>query len=123
MIKIKKNHSFFIFTLLLLAVMFLFPANSRALVSIDEPMKGPAASGWVLGGAPNPAVLTGNGSIDPVGNGWLRLTNTGSSQAGYAYFDTPFAISSGVVIQFDYATWGGSGADGYSVFLFDAATS
>ncbi|MCK5916513.1 MAG: DUF11 domain-containing protein, partial [Deltaproteobacteria bacterium] len=123
MIKIKKNHSFFIFTLLLLAVMFLFPANSRALVSIDEPMKGPAASGWILGGAPNPAVLTGNGSIDPVGNGWLRLTNTGSSQAGYAYFDTSFAISSGVIIQFDYVTWGGNGADGYSMFLFDAATS
>ncbi|MCD6188167.1 MAG: DUF11 domain-containing protein [Desulfuromusa sp.] len=120
-IKIRKDHSFFIFAILLLAIIFLFPKDSRALdVSIDEPMTGPTASGWVLGGS---ATLTGDGSVDPVGDGWLRLTNTSQSQAGYAYFDTAFAVNSGVVVTFDYATWGGTGADGYSIFLFDAATT
>ena len=32
----------------------------------------------------------------------------------------PSPRHNGLIIQFDYATWGGSGADGYSVYLFDA---
>ncbi len=59
-------------------------------------------------------------SIRP-GNGWLRLTEPLNDQAGFAFFDSPFDISQGVVIQFDYATWGGNGADGYSIFLFDGS--
>ena len=32
----------------------------------------------------------------------------------------PFDLSQGLLVEFDYATWGGTGADGYSVYLFDA---
>ena len=84
---------------------------------VNEPMTGASALGWVIGGS---AYLTASNGTDPVGSGWLRLTDAANTQAGYAYFNSPFPISQGVTIQYDYATWGGSGADGYSVFLFDA---
>ncbi len=109
--------------LFLILLVFCTPKSNATGAIIDEPMTGPTAPDWIFGGSPNPAILTGNGVIDPVGVGWLRLTDTGNNQAGYAYLDTPFSITSGVVIQFDYTTWGGSGADGYSIFLFDAATA
>lgn len=106
--------------LLLLVLTCGLPAIARAAI-IDQPMTGSAAPGWVFGGTPNAATLTGNGTIDPAGDGWLRLTDTQTNQAGYAFYDTPFSITQGVVIQFDYTTWGGNGADGYTVFLFDGA--
>jgi uncharacterized repeat protein (TIGR01451 family) len=85
---------------------------------INQPMTGTTAPGWVIGGS---AYLSASTGADPAGSGWLRLTEPVNNQAGYAFFDAPFDISSGVVIQFDYATWGGDGADGYSIFLFDSA--
>jgi len=84
---------------------------------VNQPMTGSSALGWVIGGS---AYLTASNGTDPVGSGWLRLTDATNLQAGYAYFSSPFPISQGVTIQYDYATWGGTGADGYSVFLFDA---
>jgi uncharacterized repeat protein (TIGR01451 family)/fimbrial isopeptide formation D2 family protein len=81
------------------------------------------ATGWVLGGTPTSSLLTGNGAIDPVGSGWLRLTNNSGNQTGYAYNTTSFDLSQGLLVQFDYATWGGTGADGYSIYLFDAGVS
>jgi len=108
----------------LLTVLLLLTGHSAVFAAIvDEPMTGATAPGWILGGTPTAAILTGDGSIDPAGDGWLRLTDTGTNQAGYAYLNTPFSITSGVVIQYDYTTWGGDGADGYSIFLFDAATT
>lgn len=85
---------------------------------VDQPMTGSTAPGWVIGGS---AYLSASIGADPAGSGWLRLTEPVNNQAGYAFYDAPFDISSGAVIQFDYATWGGSGADGYSIFLFDSA--
>ncbi len=76
-----------------------------------------------MGGTPTSSLLTGNGTIDPVGSGWLRLTNNSDNQTGFAYNTTSFDLSQGLLIQYDYATWGGTGADGYSVFLFDAGVS
>lgn len=110
-------------TALLTAILLLTGHSAVFAAIIDEPMTGATAPGWILGGTPTAAILTGDGSIDPAGDGWLRLTDTGTNQAGYAYLDTPFSITSGVVIQYDYTTWGGDGADGYSIFLFDAATT
>ena len=71
---------------------------------------------WIIGGD---AQLTG-GWLDDEGDGWLRLTDASPDQAGYVYIDHPIEPGSGVSITFDYASWGGSGADGFSVFLFDA---
>lgn len=83
---------------------------------INEPMTGSVAPGWVIGGS---AFLTASTGVDPVGSGWLRLTDPGNDEAGFAFLDSSFDISQGAVIQFDYATWGGTGADGYSIYLFD----
>lgn len=105
--------------LLLLGLLLGSTVHGAPLV--DQPMTGPTAPGWYLGPAGTPAILTGNGAIDPNGDGWLRLTSNTGNQAGYGFFNTAFDIRQGVVIQFDYATWGGTGADGYSVFLFDGA--
>ena len=85
---------------------------------VSEPMTGSTAPGWVIGGS---AYLTASTGVDPAGSGWLRLTEPKNDQAGFAFLDSPFDISQGVVIQFDYATWGGSGADGYSIYLFDGS--
>jgi uncharacterized repeat protein (TIGR01451 family) len=100
-------------------------ANPASAAIINEPMTNATAPSWVIGGT---AYLTASGGLDPVGSGWLRLTDVVGNQAGSAFLDTAFDISNGVVIQFDYATWGGAGsgstcgqtgADGYSVYLFD----
>ena len=77
-------------------------------------MTGVSSPGWVIGGS---AYLTASTGVDTDGDGWLRITEPLTNQSGFAFFDSPFDISTGVVIQFDYATWGGNGADGYSVFL------
>ena len=106
--------------LLLLIIIALARTGTVDAALIDQPMTGATAPGWVLGGTAS-ASLTGNGTIDPVGDGWLRLTNNATNQSGYAYYDTAISLSQGALIQFDYVTWGGDGADGYTMFLFDAA--
>ena len=105
----------------LLTMVFAGPAS--ATIIINAPMTDTNSTGWTLGGTPSSAILTGNGAIDPVGNGWLRLTNATGNQTGFAYNNTAFDLSAGLLIEFDYATWGGTGADGYSVYLFDAGVS
>lgn len=118
--------------LLLVAVVFwLASAGASHGAIINQPMTGTTAPGWVFGGTQglpptvvsHPAILTAGAPVnDGNGNGWLRLTDTTNDEAGYAYYSaTPFDMSQGIIIQFDYATWGGTGADGYSVYLFDAA--
>src|SRR5512143_3155380 len=59
--------------------------NASAYIIINAPMNDTNSAGWTLGGNPASALLTGNGAIDPVGNGWLRLTNNTGNQTGYAY--------------------------------------
>ncbi len=75
---------------------------------------------WVMGGS---AALTGNGSIDPNGDGWLRLTGKSTYQTGFVYYNKSIPANQGLIIDFDYASWGGNGADGISFFLFDGTTS
>ena len=97
---------------------------SYGAIIINAPMTDTNSSWtgyWVA--HPLHPLLTGNGTIDPVGSGWLRLTNNSGNQTGFAYNTTSFDLSQGLLIQFDYATWGGTGADGYSVYLFDAGVS
>ncbi len=93
---------------------------TTASFPITQSFTGSSASDWVLGGS---ATLTGDGSTDPSGSGWLRLTSNATYQAGYAYYDQPFSASLGVMIEFDYAAYDGTGADGASFFLFDGATT
>ncbi len=104
--------------LVLLMVLGWSHADNAWASIVNEPMTDATAPGWVIGGT---AFLTASTGVDPVGSGWLRLTDPGNDEAGFAFLDTPFDISQGAVIQFDYATWGGTGADGYSIYLFDGS--
>lgn len=100
----------------LLLLLWGLIAGAQASTLVNQPMSGATAPSWVIGGS---AFLTASTGVDPVGNGWLRLTDPGGNEAGYGFYDVPFDVSAGAVIQFDYVTYGGTGADGYSVFLFD----
>jgi uncharacterized repeat protein (TIGR01451 family) len=76
--------------------------------------------GWTLFGG---ATLTAAPPtpIDPSGSGWLRLTNLSNSALGTAlYTGGSFSGSTTINISFSYVSWGGTGADGISVFLYDA---
>lgn len=106
--------------LICVAIWLISAGPAHSAIIINAPMTDTNSSGWVLGGTPASSILTGDGATDPVGQGWLRLTNNTGNQTGFAYNNTSFDLSQGVLIQFDYATWGGNGADGYSVYLFDA---
>lgn len=73
------------------------------------------------------AVLTADGGkIDDYGKGWLRLTSDKTNQKGYMIIDESFPSTRGVLIEFEYKSWrsrnagDNRGADGISVFLFDA---
>ena len=110
---------------LILFFVILTPFKANAQFTITENFKGSSVGGnIVLGGEPT-AYLT-SGIDDPVNNGWLRLTNDNTQQKGYAYINTSFPSTLGVYIDFEYKTWRSKkddtyhGADGISVFLFDA---
>ncbi|WP_316841718.1 gliding motility-associated C-terminal domain-containing protein [Pedobacter gandavensis] len=113
----------FLFCLLFFLV---FSQQANAQFTITENFKSNSTGNVTIGGN---AVLT-SGSIDPVGNGWLRLTNDTqltNGQLGYGYVNQSFPSTLGVSIDFEYVAWRrtnpSDGADGFSVFLFDAATS
>ena len=86
-------------------------------------------SGWVMPGNEtvggtgglaenNSAVLTGTNSTP----GWLQLTAATGNEVGWVYNTTPFPSNSGVLVNFDYADYGGRGADGLTFFLFGSNT-
>lgn len=82
-------------------------------------------------GAGNPDILIGDdaaltsGNVDPVNQGWLRLTPSETYKQGYAYINKSFPSTLGVLVDFEYKMWRSAadntynGADGIGVFLFD----
>jgi uncharacterized repeat protein (TIGR01451 family) len=107
-----------------IALLSIHANNAHGQFSINETFKNNTInSGITLGGS---AALT-SGVSDPQGEGWLRITGSTNNQAGYAVIDKPFPSNMGVLIDFEYTTWStpgdGNGADGLSVFLFDAASA
>ena len=88
-----------------------------AQFKLQETFMGTAAPGWTLSGN---AFLTAP-SLDASGQGWLRLTDAAGSERGLA-LDTSqtFAASVPVTMQISYVSWGGSGADGTTIFLYDS---
>ena len=127
----KKTISLIRFLIILIVLTVFFTGSVRAQFPYTDGFKRSAANTPDLvlgaGAGSNPAVLTGDGVIrdlitDPVGNGYLRLTNNGGNQAGFARSLTSFPSENGISISFEYFTHtssGGSG-DGISFFLFDA---
>ncbi|HLK98245.1 MAG TPA: Ig-like domain-containing protein, partial [Hymenobacter sp.] len=69
------------------------------------------------------ARLTGTGAVgaDAVGSGYLRLTNAVNDQAGSVVDSVGFDAPNGFSISFEFFSYGGTGADGFSVFLVDEA--
>ena len=104
----------------LLGMLFVISLPCTAQFTITETFKGSTSVGVTLGGN---ATLT-SGNPDPIGDGWLRLTPSTTQQLGYGYVNTSFPSSLGVLVDFEYTAWrtAGTGADGFSVFLFDALT-
>ncbi len=96
----------------------LAPASAAPPFPITESFtRSTTEAGWTRGGA---ATLTA--PADGEGNGWLRLTPAQQGQFGYVFNDVAFPSTNGVLAEFDYATWGGTGADGLVFFLYDGAT-
>ena len=113
---------------LILAICFLY-GNIDAQFLINQEFTGNSVAGITIQGN---AKLTAASGIDPNGNGWLRLTEDTNNQTGYAYVQESFPSSMGVFVEFEYKTWrtrqdpkgyeagNYNGADGFSIFLFDA---
>ena len=102
--------------LLALSLAFHF-SPAAAQFKLQETFTGASAPGWTLTGN---ALLTAP-SIDPIGDGWLRLSDTNNYQNGLA-LDTSdsFPGNVPVTVSFQYVSWGGDGADGITLFLYDS---
>lgn len=128
------NYSFITRAIFTVIAFLFFSIQIKAQFSITENFKGNSigSSDIILGGKgtsnglPFTAYLT-SGIFDPVNQGWLRLTNATPFIAGYAYINKAFPSTLGVTVEFEYKSWRDvndsyNGADGFSVFLFDAKT-
>jgi autotransporter-associated beta strand protein len=95
--------------------------SANAQVITESFQNSTVSSGWVFGGSGYTPTLT-SGVTDPVGQGWLQLTNTGGNEATSAYYDHAFtAAGATVYASFNYQSYGGTGADGITFFLFDGS--
>ncbi|OIR04085.1 autotransporter-associated beta strand repeat protein [mine drainage metagenome] len=105
----------------LLALLGLF-AGRVVGQTVTDSFRDSNASGWTLGadsGTYSPQLTAASG-IDTAGNGWLRLTQNQNAEATYAAYNQSFnAVGATVYAKFTYSSWGGSGADGLTFFLYD----
>jgi hypothetical protein len=64
------------------------------------------------------------GTVDPAGNGWIRLTPCATHSVGYVVLDRTFPTTMGVTVEFDFKIYGSTSlADGFAVFLINAKQS
>ena len=121
----KKYH----FKRLILFALLFFVIQANAQFTFKDDFKKNTAPDVIIGGSGGingTAYLTA-GIDDPLGAGWLRLTNATINQGGYAYVGKSFPSTLGVIMDFEYKMWRNvadptyNGADGIGVFLFDAA--
>lgn len=89
-------------------VIVFFAIQIKAQFTITENFRGTSVgSNIILGGkgtsngSPFTAYLT-SGNVDPVNQGWLRLTNATTNLAGYAYINKAFPGTLGVTVEFEY---------------------
>jgi uncharacterized repeat protein (TIGR01451 family) len=103
--------------LIIIGMLGLQVPQAIAQFKITESFTQATAPGWTL--ADN-ASLTAP-SIDAAGAGWLRLTSATNDQRGTArYTAGTFTATQALTVRFRYVSWGGSGADGITLFLYDA---
>lgn len=106
----------------MVAIAFTTVHAAGQAVVINQSFNASSAPGWVLGGSGYTPVLTAAQGIDPTGSGWLRLTSSSGNQATYAYNSTAFnGTNATIAVQFNYASYDGTGADGLTFFLADAS--
>lgn len=106
--------------LVCLALLAASTPPAHAQFKLQETFEGTTAPGWTLS---NSAILTAP-SIDAAGAGWLRLTAAAGNAKGLALNSAfSFASNQPVVVEFDYVSWGGTGADGMAVFLYDSSAA
>jgi Ca2+-binding RTX toxin-like protein len=107
--------------------------DKRWIFGVDDPTQGQRnpfltarntadAPEGGLPGNPSPGVNS-YPPLDPDGSGTLRLTNVLNNQASYVLYDNPLPFNAGLIIEFDFFSYGGSGADGFSFFLADGSES
>ncbi len=109
--------------LTLVAATLALTQNVRGQAVVTETFKNAttADANWVFAGSGYTPTLT-SGVSDTAGNGWLRLTTTATNQATSAYYNQAFtAANATVYAKFDYESYGGTGADGITFFLFDGS--
>ncbi|MCH8554983.1 MAG: hypothetical protein LAT76_07480 [Schleiferiaceae bacterium] len=95
---------------------------SFAQLPFAESFKGAAAPGVIFGGDKG-AFLTAATGIDPLGDGFLRLTDNTANQTGFVYNDAIFLPNAGLKMEFEFYHYGGNGADGTVFFLFDGSVT
>ncbi len=111
--------------LVVLSCLFLLPVRGLTQgFTILESLRDSKSESFTFDGNPVKAYLT-SGVEDPAGDGWLRLTNDKTWQTGYAILNQSFPSNLGVLVDLEFMTWRSvyssfGGADGFSVFLFDA---
>lgn len=107
----------------------LLSVKTYAQFPYKESFRNSTAPGITFGGSPTafltaaPGTAQGGGSIDKEGEGYLRLTNNTKNQKGYIISNAEFPSTNGLSVIFEYYIYGGTGADGISLFLFDAAAN
>jgi hypothetical protein len=115
---------------------FMSAHNAGAASLMADTFTGSTTVGsWIAGGNPNTACLTAGTSYasaipacdtespESNGQGALRLTTNGASQAGFVINNTPVSTSQGLQVAFDMFQYNGSGADGIAFFLIDGSQS
>lgn len=100
----------------------LVAGSAQAQFKLNASFQGTSEPGWTISSNnADSGVLTAANGIDPAGSGWLRLTpNANDRRSNALYTGGSFPSTDGVVVAFDYVSWGGTGADGIVVFLYDA---
>ena len=104
-----------LFVLLITGISSAYSQKITTLPIISDFRYEKFGGNWIKSGN---AELTATGT-DNDGEGVLRLTDALNNQTGYAFLDDAFLTTDGVSVIFDFYAYGGTGADGFTLFLFD----
>jgi len=116
------NNIFAFSRLIIMAAILGSSCSLSGQFTITNPLTTRDMTGLKIG---DNAYLTAARGVDPNGAGWLRLTEAAINQKGYMYVMQSFPTTLGVIADFEYKDWrnaddGYFGADGFSVYLFNA---
>lgn len=112
---------------LMFLTLLILPLLSFAQFPYAESFQNSTAPTVNFSGNPLYAHLT-SGVADPIGNGYLQLTDNTTNQAGTAFSSAIFPSNNGLTAEFEFYMYDGKAltgktGDGFSFFLFDASVS